>query len=283
MSKSKLKVFVVIGFLVLCPVFVSGKTVLNNNGIEISEEDYNNFIKIHNHDFLMNLDIEHYNRLKELDFSTLKTDTKYIVSSYNPNLKLFTSKEVSEEEFNKFDEKDNVPSRVTGGDYHETTSKRLAMTIVSGTAWDYATLELAWKKIPSTRSFDVIGFYADGMSPRNGSQRGQQSYHINGQYNVIDYSWNGTNIKRFDNGYGISMNLVNNTGLQSLHCTTWADMYVNSNHGSLFGSYQHAVTNLTLANSKNYTLGGSGLGNVFIYPINISQKYDGMGGTRINF
>jgi hypothetical protein len=274
--------FVGILILVLCPIVSHAKNIINENGIEITEGDYNNFIKIHSHEFIMRMDAEKYNHLKELDFTTLKTETKYIVSTYNPNLKLSTSREITEEEFNKFDiSKENI--EVRGSDYNETTSKRLAMSIVKGTAWDYVTLDLAWKKIPSTRSFDVIGFYADGMSPRNGSQHGEQAYTVNGQYNRIQYSWNGTNIKKFNNGYGISMNIVNNSNLQSLRCSTWADMYVTSNHGSLFGSYQHAVTNLTLANSKNYTLGSAGLGGVFIYPLNISQKYDGMAGTRIDF
>lgn len=277
MSKSKLIIFVLGIILVLCPIFTNAKNIFNNNGVVISEDEYNNFTKIHTHDYIMNLDDAKYEHLKELDFSTLKTDVKYFETSYNPSLKLYSTKEITEEEYN------SEPLRISGGDYHETTSKKLAMAIVNGTAWVYVTLDLAWKKIPSTRSFDVIGFYADGMSPRNGSQYGDQTYFINGQYNKIEYSWNGTNIKRFNNGYGISMNLVNNSGLQSLHCSTWADMYVNSNHGSLFGSYQHAVTNLSLANSKNYTLGSGGLGGVFIYPLNISQKYDGMGGTRINF
>ena len=50
------------------------------------------------------------------------------------------------------------------------------------------------------------------------------------------------------------------------------------------GVYEHAINSgVTLAQSQNYTLGHAGLGGVFVYPYNISAKYDGMSGLQMDF
>ena len=79
------------------------------------------------------------------------------------------------------------------------------------------------------------------------------------------------------------MNVVNNENLQSLVMTIECDITPTKNYTDVYGSYQHAVTNVTLEESHNYELDGGGLGYVFNFPLKISQKYDGMGGIQINY
>ena len=139
-----------------------------------------------------------------------------------------------------------------------------------------------WKGIPSTRSYDVIGIRGFDFEFRNGSQNGEQIYVLNNQYTTIDYAWDGTNIRRHDNGFGISMNIVN-SNITALQLTVECDVKATSNYPAVYGSYQHAVQSLSLADSQNYTLSGEGLGNVFVFPYSISQKYDGMSGVYVQY
>ena len=105
---------------------------------------------------------------------------------------------------------------------------------------------------------------------------------LNGTYTTIDYSWNGTNIKKFDNGFGISMNIVN-SDITSLQLLLDCDVSPTITSPDITASYQHAQQDLSLANSQNYTLGGAGLGGVFVFPYSIAQKYDGMSGVTVSY
>ena len=42
--------------LVLLPVLTKAETIINNNGIEISEEDYNNFLLVYTPEYIMTMD-----------------------------------------------------------------------------------------------------------------------------------------------------------------------------------------------------------------------------------
>ena len=79
------------------------------------------------------------------------------------------------------------------------------------------------------------------------------------------------------------MNLVNQS-IQALTLDTSCDVVQDVTHPVIFGAYEHAINNsVTLAQSQNYTMGGAGLGGVFVYPYSISSKYDGMSGVEIEF
>ncbi len=281
MRNVKFLFFTLASMLLVIPLHVSAENIYltNNNGIEISEEDYNNFIKIKPYEYIMTMTDQQYNKLKSLDYSNIQTNTKYIETVYNSRLNITSNKEITEEAF----ESDVMPILEDRGQYVETTKKRLELGVVGGSYWNFVSLTAAWKGSPAVRSFDVIGLRFDGADVRNGSQWGEQVYSENGKYTTITYVWNGTNIKRFSNGFGISMNVVNNENLQSLVMTIECDITPTKNYTDVYGSYQHAVTNVTLEESHNYELDGGGLGYVFNFPLKISQKYDGMGGIQINY
>ncbi len=284
MKNVKFIFWVLISVIVLFPLYTSAESITNINGIEISEEEYNNFLKVYTHEYIMTMNEEKYERLKSLNFSddNIITDKKYFTSAYNQHLDLTTEREITEEEFESFGL--IQPIIDSGGDYIETSAKSLTLSVIGDDdTYSVVTLFSTWKGQPSTRSFDVIGVRGFGFTFRNGSQTGEQIYTENGEYKVIDYHWNGTNIKRFDNGFGISMNVVNSKNLGSLQFVANCDIKPTMDRPTLFGSYQHAVKTTTLEESQNYTLGLTGLGDVFVYPYSISQKYDGMTGTRIQY
>ena len=51
----------------------------------------------------------------------------------------------------------------------------------------------------------------------------------------------------------------------------------------IYGAYEHAVTNVSLEESQNYTMSLGGLGELFDYPFETSQKYDGMSGVHLYY
>lgn len=272
--------FAVISILFIIPNVVSAVSITNNNGIVISEQEYNDFLKIYSEEYIMNMSESKYNKLKELDFNDITTSTKYIETTYNQSLQLTTEREVTEEEYNNYNPV--MPLLDNGSAYYETTMKKLSMAIIGGTTWNYATVVATWKAIPSTRSFDLIGFYGYGLEFGNGTQGGEQIYTLDGVYTSIPYAWNGTNIQRHSNGFGISMNIVN-SDITYLQLIAECDVKATETHPTLYASYQHAQRDLSLADSQNYTLGGSGLGSVFIFPYSIAQKYDAMSGVHVNY
>ena len=269
---------------------VRAESIINNNGIVITEEEYNNFIQVHSHAYIMTMDELEYEKLSNLNYNNLTRVVKYYSTTYNPRLNITTERELTKEEYDNFtvptpglEISNNTRLGSTAVTY-ETTAKELVMGFMGGSYYNYVTLTASWKYIPTTRVFDVIGFRGDGFSFRNGSQTGNQMYiDASGTYHSINYSWNGTNIKKFSDGFGISMNLVNPT-IQALVLDAACDVVQDVTHPVIFGAYEHAInSSVTLADSQNYTMGGSGLGGVFVYPYSISAKYDGMSGVEIEF
>lgn len=280
MKNVKYMLLAFVGLISILPINTFAESIINNNGIEISEEEYNNFIKIRTPEYIMLMDESQYEKLKSLDYSNVEITTKYVESTYNPKLGVTTEKEITEEEYENYNP--IMPILGDKGASAETSAKMIEMAVVGGSTWNYVIVTATWKGIPSTRSFDVIGIRGFGLSFRNGSQSGEQIYKENGEAKRISYAWDGTNIKKFDNGFGISMNIVNNT-ITALQLSVDCDVKALDSAPAVYGSYQHAVASVSLANSQNYTLGISGLGRVFVYPYSISQKYDGMTGLQIQY
>ena len=262
------------------PIYTYAETYITNiNGIEISQEEYDNFLKVKPYEYIMTMTEENYNKLKSLDYSNVMSNTKYIETVYNAKLKLTTEKEITEEAF----ESNVMPILDTDSTSFETIHKSISLTVAGGSYWNYVTFSSRWKGIPSVRSFDVIGIRVDGADIRNGSQQGKQIYSTSGVFKDIDYAWNGTNIKRLTNGFGISMNIVNDADLDSLVMTIDCDITPVEDYTYVFGAYEHAVTNVSLTESQSYKFSAGGLGEIFDYPFETSQKYDGMSGVHLYY
>ncbi len=213
------------------------------------------------------------------EMELVASDTSYIKTTNINGVSLHEI--ITEEEYNNVDEVNN--SLITPYNYAETNYKRLDIWVWdSGDDIYLGELELTWKIIPATRSFDVIAFRGQGMTVMEDSQIGNQSYWVNDVRHIISYAYNGTNIQKRDLGYGISMNLVNGSDVNGYVLYT-SCIFEKTASGTayVYGSYQHATENVTLAESQNYNISGAGLGNVIYFYGNTVTKYDNMPGVYV--
>ena len=277
------KMNIVIFFFVIClsPNIVNAEEyITNQNNVTMSMSEYENLLNMYSEAYIMTMTQERFNELRNEDFSNVDTDVKYVETTYNNSLGLVTNREITKNEYENADNNQNITPR--DSDYIETTYKKLVLNVNTSSQTSSMSLTCLWKYIPNTRSFDVIGVRTQNYSIVGGSQSGHQIYSLSNSssYKSVSYASNGTNIKRFDNGFGISMNIVNDD-IDYLESTIDAIVSRGSGTIGIYGSYQHTTANISLAQSQNYTLGGAGLGKVFVYPYSIRQNLDGMGGVEI--
>lgn len=154
------------------------------------------------------------------------------------------------------------------GSSYSTSYKGIRLINNSG----YVTLMLTWTKIPSIRSYDVLAIRISSGVSISGTPYFRQIY-TDGSTSKV--STIGTK-KSFSNGYGASYLLALGTDLQS--CLS----FNITGSGTVYGAYQHAVENVTLANSTNYTISAAGLGGVIKFASSVEGYYDRMTGVNIS-
>lgn len=183
---------------------------------------------------------------------------------------------ITQEEFNSYPEEYRKPECVTTmylniivpyGNNLETEYKNFKIT-KSGSGLINVGITLNWKKEPKNRSYDVMGAYLEGVS-RVGEVITKLVYN-NGNYTSNE-------LKSWSNGFGVSIKLP--ASGSNINVT---QSFVTSLGGTIYASYQHSTSNITLANSKSYTIGKTGLGNVFIFSNGLGSKFDAMSGISIN-
>lgn len=180
--------------------------------------------------------------------------------------------EIEESEFNFY--KNNKIELLNNE--HTTTYKKIEIINTN----NLITLKVNWLKSPTYTSYDVIAVRGYGVSFYNDTLVGMQTYNKNGQVQNINYNINSNNTKVFTNGVGISMNLVD--GASDFELLLEVGYVKTSNSATVYGSYQHAQKNVTLNQSKNYTISPNGLGEVIDFSSSVRNYYDGMGGVNIS-
>lgn len=256
---------------------------VNNNGIEMSEENYNMLSNFYSNNAIANMSLEKYQAEMSHQYTLYGSETKYIKTStlLDSTGKVLesNSSEVSESQYNNH----VVPLFLcgTGHQCWETDYKQVDLNV-----WSYVddpnairlVLVNTWKIMPAVRSYDVIAMRYTGATAT--TAWGDQSYFgTNTPVTTIEYSYNGTNMKVLSNGIGISQNLVGYTDLNYLTNRIVIEGTTDWSNFAVWGSYQHAVSNVTLAQSKNYTLSSSGLGGVINFNSSVVGYYDGMQGV----
>lgn len=142
------------------------------------------------------------------------------------------------------------------------------------------TVYTQWLITPVTQSYDVTAMRVEDAIIGEGTQTGLQVYRKNGTVQSVSYSPNGTNIVKYDNGFGISMNLVN--GGTNFETEIAANVQATSQYAMAYGTYQHAVTDVTLDASQSYTISHNGFGDVVNFATGVQNKYDGMAGVSVS-
>ena len=261
--------------------------IINKINVKIKKEDYERLSEFVNVDFLSQ---KIYDRLKDAKLEYKGTEEKYIETrslvDKNGNVYQTINNEMNKEDFEKAAKaNDNGLLRGSCGTYcWQTSYKTLRATVFTRNGQNVISGELGWTQDPNVRSYDVFAFRGDNFTI---------SYYAASQYYYSTtgnedpwrgYDYNATtgtnNIKHNSHAVGVSMNLVDDA-------IAWmATIYIegNATSGTAYLTYQHAQSNLTLAQSKSYTFSYSGLGHVLYYSNStIRNKYDNMTPLTINY
>lgn len=281
--------FVIAAFLIILFVpfsFVKAQNITddisfitNQNGVRISMTDYNLLTNIYSDAYIQTMTSEDYEnfKAKNININNLVKSEKYYKTVIDHLNNVVTNTEVTENEFNNYNP--NIQT-LSVSNFVETQYKKLSLTLSDNyDGYGDIFVGLLWKMIPSTRAFDVIAVRYVGMSDVDGTQYGRQIWGTNGNYSYVEYGWNGTNINRQDNGFGISMNITNDSTINYLENYIGSAVKFNGNFQWAGASYQHATSNTTLAQSKSYTLAEDGKNGVILFTGNIGSKYDNMPGV----
>lgn len=134
--------------------------------------------------------------------------------------------------------------------------------------------------MPKYKSFDVIALRGEGVSFETNSLIGIQYFKIDGSSSTIRYNRSSSNTRIFQNGIGISMNLVDDADFY--HLSIQMNYYKTKDTAKIYGSYQHSQSNVTLAQSQKYTLSANGYGNVIAFDDSVKRNYDGMSGVYLS-
>ena len=281
--------FVIAAFLIILFVpfgFVKAQNIsddisyiTNQNGVRISITDYNLLTNIYSNAYIQTMTNEDYEnfKAKNININNLVKSEKYYKTVIDHLNNVVTNTEVTENEFNNYNP--NIQT-LSVSNFVETQYKKLSLTLSDNhDGYGDIFVGLLWKMIPSTRAFDVIAVRYVGMTDVDGTQYGRQIWGTNGNYTYVNYGWNGTNINRQDNGFGISMNITNDSTINYLENYIGSAVQFTGNFQWAGASYQHATSNTTLAQSKSYTLAENGKNGVILFTGNIGEKYDNMPGV----
>ena len=272
-------IFVPFGFVKAQNISDNISYITNQNGVRISMIDYNLLTNIYSDAYIQTMTSEGYEnfKAKNININNLVKSEKYYKTVIDHLNNVVTNTEVTENEFNNYNP--NIQT-LSVSNFVETQYKKLSLTLSDNeNGYGDIFVGLLWKMIPSTRAFDVIAVRYVGMSDVDGTQWGRQIWGTNGNYSYVEYGWNGTNINRQDNGFGISMNITNDSTINYLENYIESAVKFNGNFQWAGASYQHATSNTTLAQSKSYTLAEDGKNGVILFTGNIGSKYDNMPGV----
>ena len=217
----------------------------NSNGITFTKEEYDFFSKMYYDGYQASMtkdDMKIYEGI-ELNPNSVESST-YVDKSYKPGV---------------------IQTR---GNYHETQAKILQIA-KSGSLNPVISIVAQWKYSPNVRSYDLVGAFFSG-----------DINMASGITSKVIYT-GGTNFSSANitasNGFG-SVVLLPANGRNIVASTTFAVR----GSGTVFGSYQHAKSVISLNNAKSFSISYSGLGNVFYFSnMNIRAKYDAMQGVSI--
>ena len=161
----------------------------------------------------------------------------------------------------------------------ETSYKKITLTlaIIKDKKYFSASVFNQWLKEPTIKSADVIAMRYTGSLTKS-DYWGEQYYTANGKSEKIFYNKDNSNMQAFSNGVGLTMNLVD-SGSKFSNALNLNGYYSNISDVTFYATYQHAQSNVTVANSKKYSLSSNGLGGVIKFnSSSISNCYDGMQG-----
>lgn len=246
----------------------------NVNAASLTEEEYNRLRNVFSETRISLMSDEDAARYLSYDLEHSNKVSKYYKVTETTNGTITT--EVSKEEATNAANSNITPC----GSLYTTSYKNIQITTTKTSSNNYyIDLTNEWLITPRVKSYDVIAMRVDDATISAGTQRGTQVYISNGITDTVNYSYNGTNMVLSSNGFGISMNLVD--AASDFTCYIEAVVTATSQWAKVYGSYQHAMTAVTLAKSKSYTISHNGYGKVINFATAVQNDYDNMQGVSI--
>ncbi|MEK5037523.1 hypothetical protein [Sporosarcina sp. FSL K6-3457] len=264
-------------------------SIVNSSGIEITQTEYENLEYLGFTELAIDqMSQEIFDENKDLTVESKSDVTKYyeiqeitptkafsvLTTDQNPNYK--TTELTEEEYFKRVEAETNSISIFNNGDDTTSTSyRRLNTNILKLNSTTYRIhSKFVWDKLPVTRSYDVLSTTIDSLfTPIQGTNHGQQLYAythpVQGGFygSNVTYNSSNSNWNKQGAGYGLKMNLIDNTStlrLTQLEGYAYYNIQRSSsvvpNYINAFGNYSHAKN--TVSNSISYSLsyGGPAIG-----------------------
>lgn len=261
----------IIATIIMLGIFLTSSV----KGATLTDSEYARLKLVYSDLRIATMSDEDASRYLSYDLENSKKVNKYYRVTKTTNGT--TTTEISEEEATNA-----TKNTATRGASYATTYKNIQISTIPSNITNTFLIDLTnlWLKSPYIKSYDVIAIRTDDATVIEGTQEGTQTYiYKNGSTGTIDYSNNGTNMVKASNGFGISMNLVDDAN--TYECTIEAIVTATTEWATVYGSYQHAATNVTLAQSKSYTISHNGYGKVINFATAVQNDYDGMQGVSI--
>ncbi len=280
--------------LITIPVMVLAQENVyytNEKGATLTEEQYNYLIDYFDEDTLYTMTVEQIDLIKDNRNLTVTTETKYVrtdeVYDTTGVLLEVENTEVTEDEALNYEE-NNLISTYAWNITYQTTMKKLYMQVVSGsTSQKIVTITNTWLSLPNVRSFDVIAIRPETNSMSINVNSDLISGYQKWDGNVISYDINSSNLKKSSTfngkgGIGISMNIVDDVSSSLVNSMT-VNFLCSNKEFEVYGTYQHATTDVTLSQSQNYSFNSSGYGGVLNFASSVKSKYDNMNGVYLHY
>ena len=243
--------------LLILSVFILNKTTVNAKenvyyttpkGIELTEEEYKFLTTFYWDNYVNIMTQEQYD-----DFANSDLLERELTVVSNDD-ELFTSN-------------GNICSPKSTS--HTTAYKRIQIGAACSNNC-MISIVTTWLVNPSVRSYDVIGAFLSGVSL------------VSQSYGTISNSTTTYYYNNFKTEYGSNYaGIGNSIPLPSGSNLVANQIFTTTTGGHIYGSYQHAVQNVSLATSQNYNFSLGGYGNVFLFYGSAYGKYDGMAGVDI--
>lgn len=282
------KIIMMILIYMMCiTVVLANEKYVNENGVNIPIGKYNELLEVFPKNKIERMTQTQYDKIKDRNLKKISEEKKYYATHTlvnNMGMEIISfNEEVTEDEYYNSDNQILPMSTCTIADVcWETDYKMLYLNVFHDSGsneWGFL-VGTFWKEVPKCRSYDVIAIRFDGIKVTDYS--GFQGTWIDGYMESAEYNSDNKNFKAFDNGVGLSMNLFND-GYNYFDMELDVDGIATSNSINVYATYQHAKSNLTLAQSQSYTLSQKGLGQVLYYSNStIKNTYDNMQGVSIS-
>ncbi len=130
------------------------------------------------------------------------------------------------------------------------------------------SITATWNNVPSVRSYDVMGAYYENTTLLSTPVT---------RVSTTSQTVTSDEMKTSSNGFGISFKIPD-TGTNLVI----SQVFKVKSGGYVRASYQHAMSSISLSNSKNYTISSTGYGGVFKFSGVAADIYDRMSGVEIN-